>query len=306
MKTAESIVDLIGDTPIVQLKRIGRNLKAKIYAKLELFNPTGSVKDRIAKYMIESAEKKGTLKKNSIIVEATTGNTGISFAMMAQLKGYKMIIVMPEGMSEERKRIIKLFGAELIFTPGGESDVDKCIKKASEMAKRDPRIWVAGQFSNKDNVLAHHQTGKEILHQISGRIGAFVAGVGTGGTLTGVAEVIKKKYPKCRIVAVEPAECAILSGGKWGTHIIEGIGDGFIPDILRPELIDEVIPIRGADAVVMARRLAREEGLFCGISSGANVLASLKVAERMDRGRVVTMIPDSGGRYLTTDLMKSL
>jgi len=300
-----SILELIGNTPLVQLKRIAKDVRSKVYAKLELLNPSGSVKDRIAKYMIESAERKGILKKSSIIAEATTGNTGISFAMMAKLKGYRMIVVMPEGMSEERKRIIKLFGGEIIFTPGGESDVDKCLKKVAEIAKDDQRIWVAGQFTNKDNVLAHHQTGREIIQQVSGRIDAFVAGVGTGGTLTGVAEMLKKKHPRCRIVAVEPAECAILSGGSWGRHRIEGIGDGFIPSILRRDLIDEVIAVRDSDAINWARRLALEEGIFGGISSGANVYASVQVAKKISGGgSVVTIIPDSGMRYLSTDLAK--
>ncbi len=290
---------------MIRLKSIAPRLKAKIYAKLEFLNPSGSVKDRIAKYMIESAEKKGILKKGSVIAEATTGNTGISFAMMARLKGYRMIVVMPEGMSEERKRIIKLFGAEIVFTPGGESDIDKCIQKVSELAKDDKRIWVAGQFTSKDNVLAHHQTGREIIQQISGRVDAFVAGVGTGGTLTGVAEVLKKKHPRCRIVAVEPAECAILSGGSWGRHRIEGIGDGFVPAILRRDLIDEVIAVRDSDAIDWARRLALEEGIFGGISSGANVYASVQVAKKIfGGGSVVTIIPDSGMRYLSTDLAK--
>jgi len=232
MKVASSALDVIGSTPMVKLNRIAAGLDREILVKLEFLNPSGSLKDRIARYIVDEAERLGQLTKGSVIVEATTGNTGIAFAMVAAVKGYRMIIVMPEGMSEERKKTIRAYGAEIIFTPGSESDVDLCLRKLDELRRTIPRVWVPGQFTNLDNVRAHEDTtGKEILDQTEGRFEAFVAGVGTGGTLTGVARTIRKSIPRVKIVAVEPAECPVLSGGRKGSHRIEGIGDGFVPEI---------------------------------------------------------------------------
>ena len=304
MNVANNVLELIGSTPMVKLNKITQGFKATVLAKLELLNPSGSIKDRIAKYMIESAEKKGILKPDSVIAVATSGNTGIAFAMVATVKGYKTIVVMPKEMSGERRKMISAYGAEIVLTPGCESDVDKSIKKVGEMARENPKIWVADQFANIDNVVAHRETtAKEILAQTGGKVDAFVAGVGTGGTLTGVAELLKKEIPNVKIVAVEPAECAVLSGGKKGPHRIEGIGDGFIPKILRLDLIDEVITVPAEEAIKMAHRLAKEEGIFAGISSGANVYAALRIAGNLGKGEVVvTVLPDSGQRYFSTDL----
>jgi len=304
MKVANSVLDVIGFTPMIRLNRITASLDREILVKLEFLNPSGSLKDRIARYIVEEAERSGHLTKGSVIAEATTGNTGIAFAMVAAVKGYRMIVVMPEGMSDERKKTIRAYGAELIFTPGSESDVDLCLRKLDELKKTIPKVWIPAQFSNLDNVRAHEETtGKEILDQTGGRLDAFVAGVGTGGTLTGVARAIRKKIPRVKVVAVEPAECPILSGGKKGSHRIEGIGDGFIPEILDMGLVDDVIRVSDVDAIKMARRLALEEGIFAGISSGANVKAALDLARILPRdSRIVTMAPDTGMRYLSTDL----
>jgi len=306
MKVVESVLDVIGSTPMVKLNRITAGLDREVLVKLEFLNPSGSLKDRIAHYMVEAAERSGQLTKESVIVEATTGNTGIAFSMVAAAKGYRMIVVMPEGMSEERKKTIRGYGAELIFTPGSESDVDLCLKKVEELRKTIPKVWVPGQFTNLDNVRAHEATtAKEILDQTGGRIEAFVAGVGTGGTLTGVAKRLKKEVSSVRVIAVEPAGCPVLSGGKKGSHRIEGIGDGFIPEILDMSLVDEVIRVSDEDAIEMARRLAREEGILAGISSGANVRATLDVAKSLpNRSRIVTLAPDTGMRYLSTELCR--
>ena len=291
---------------MVRLNRIAAGLDRQILVKLEFLNPSGSLKDRIARYIVEQAERLGQLTKGSVIVEATTGNTGIAFAMVAAVKGYRMIVVMPEGMSEERKKTIQAYGAEMVFTPGSESDVDLCLRKLDELKKTIPKVWIPAQFTNFDNVRAHEEaTGKEIIDQTGGKLDAFVAGVGTGGTLTGVARAIRKKIPGVKIVAVEPAECPILSGGRKGSHRIEGIGDGFVPEILDMSLVDEVIRVSDTDAIKMARRLASEEGIFAGISSGANVKAALDLAKTLPKdSRIVTLAPDSGMRYFSTDLCK--
>ena len=306
MKVAGSVLDVIGSTPMVRLNRIAADLDQEILVKLEFLNPSGSLKDRIAGYIVEEAERLCQLTEGSVIVEATTGNTGIAFAMVAAVKGYRMIVVMPEGMSDERKKTIRAYGAEIVLTPGSESDVDLCLRKLDELKRTIPRVWVPGQFANLSNVRAHEETtGKEILDQTEGRFDAFVAGVGTGGTLTGVARAIRKRIPGVKIVAVEPAECPVLSGGRKGSHRIEGIGDGFIPEILDMSLVDEVIRVSDTDAIRMARRLASEEGIFAGISSGANVKAALDLAKTLPKdSRIVTLAPDSGMRYFSTDLCK--
>jgi cysteine synthase A len=291
---------------MVRLRHLPGNTSAEVWVKLESANPTGSLKDRIAKYMVEAAEARGELKPGSIIVEASTGNTGISFAWIGALKGYRTIIVMPEGMSQERKALIRLLGAELVLTPGSESDVDKALRKVEEILSQGDHYWSPGQFTNLDNVKAHRETtGPEILRQTGGRLDAFVMGVGSGGTITGVAQALKAADPKIEVVAVEPAECPTLSEGRRGSHRIEGIGDGFIPDILDLKLIDRVITVADEEAIQLARQLARVEGILGGISSGANLYAALKVAQELGPGRrVVTLIPDSGMRYLSTDLAR--
>jgi len=307
MVVANTILDIVGMTPMVRLNRITKELGRELLVKVEFLNPGGSLKDRIARYMVQEAERSGQLSKRSAIVEATTGNTGVAFAMVAAVKGYRMIVVMPEGMSEERKKTIRAYGAELIFTPGGESDVDLCLKKVDELRTTIPNVWAPSQFTNLDNVRAHEEsTAKEILDQTGCGLEGFVAGVGTGGTLTGVARVIKREIPGVKIAAVEPAECAVLSGGKKGRHRIEGIGDGFVPEILDMSFVDEIMRVRDEEAIEMAKRLAREEGIFAGISSGANVKAALDLAKSLPKGsRIVTLIADTGMRYFSTDLCRS-
>jgi len=305
VKVANNILELVGSTPMLKLNKVTRYVEATVLAKVEFLNPSGSVKDRIAVLMIEAAEKAGILKPGSIIVEPTSGNTGIGLAMVAAVKGYRMVVVMPESMSMERRKIMKAFGAEIVLTPGG--DVEIAVKKAEEMARKNPRVFLPQQFKNPVNPETHRETtGQEIIVQTGGKVDALVAGIGTGGTLTGVAETLKKVNPDVKIVAVEPAECSVLTpGGKCGSHKIEGIGDGFIPQVLRIDLINEVITPTSEEAYDMARRLAREEGILAGPSSGANVFAALKVAKELDKGKVVvTLLPDSGQRYLSTELFE--
>ncbi|MDI6825614.1 MAG: cysteine synthase A [Candidatus Aenigmarchaeota archaeon] len=302
-----NVLEMIGNTPMVKINKLTDKNSATVLAKLEMFNSSGSVKDRIAKYMIEEAEKRGILKSDSIIVEPTTGNTGIALAMVAAIKGYKMIAVMPKGMSKERERMIKAYGADILFTPnGGEVDVKLAIEKAEQMSRENPKVFSPNQFKNMDNVKAHRETtGKEILGQVGGNIDAFVAGVGTGGTLVGVAQALKEKIPNVKIIAVEPAGSPILSEGKSGQHMIQGIGEGFIPEVLKSGLglIDEIITVTDDDAINTTRRLAKEEGILAGISSGANMFAALKTAKKLGKGKtVVTIFPDRGERYLSDDV----
>jgi cysteine synthase A len=304
-KMASSILDTAGLTPLVKLNRVAAGMQPTIACKVEYFGPSGSVKDRILPYMVAQAEKRGELKPGMTIIEATTGNTGIATAMVGAAKGYKVIIVMPEGMSEERKKAIRAYGAELVFTPGAESDVDLVVQKVQEIKASAPdRFWEVGQFTNRDNVTAHYMTtGPEIWEQTEGRIDIFVASQGTGGTLTGTALFLKEQNPRIKVFAVEPAECPILSAGRWGSHRIEGIGDGFVPDNLDIELLDGVVTTTSDESIQMARRLAREEGIFCGISSGCNVAAAIKVANRFPEAQlIVTMINDHGFRYFSTEL----
>ncbi|SDY94585.1 cysteine synthase A [Thermoactinomyces sp. DSM 45892] len=303
MKVANSILDLIGSTPLVKLNHIVGKADADIYLKLEFFNPGGSVKDRIAKSMIEEAEKRGELKPGSVIIEPTSGNTGIGLAMVAAAKGYPAILVMPDTMSMERRNLLRAYGAEIILTPGAEG-MRGAIVKATELAEANPEYFMPQQFNNMDNVKVHIETtALELLEQVDGELDAFVAGVGTGGTITGVGTVLKEKIPHVQVVAVEPSASPVLSGGKPGPHKIQGIGAGFVPKILNTEIYDEVMQVDIEDAFEFARKLAREEGVLGGISSGAAVSAALRVARRLGAGKkVVAVIPSSGERYLTTPL----
>jgi len=304
-RPADSILDTAGLTPLVRLRRVAGEMPAAVFGKLEYFGPSGSVKDRILPFLVEEAERRGELRAGMTLIEGTTGNTGIATAMVGAAKGYRVIIVMPEGMSRERQQAIRAYGAEVVLTPGSESDVDLVLEKVAELKSQGGEaLWEVGQFSNPDNVRAHeHSTGPEIWEQTGGRVDAFVAAAGTGGTLTGVGACLKGRNPEVLTFAAEPAECAILSGRGWGLHKIEGIGDGFIPDVLDLRWVDGVVTVSSHEAIVMARRLAREEGIFCGISSGANVVACLKVARAYPALRtIVTMINDNGLRYLSTEL----
>ncbi len=299
-RIAQDVTELIGQTPLVRLNKITEKDSAEILAKMEMFNPGGSVKDRICLAMIEDAEKKGLLKKGSTIIEPTSGNTGIGLVMIAATKGYKCVITMPGTMSLERIYILKSFGAEVILTPGVEG-MQGAIKKAEGLLKRIPNSFMPQQFNNPANPEIHRRTtAKEILEATKGNLDAFVAGVGTGGTITGVGEVLKKHNPKIKVVAVEPEASAVLSGNRPGPHKIQGIGAGFIPEVLNRKIIDEIIQVRDNDAFKTSRRLAKEEGLFVGISSGAAAWAALKIAHGLGGGKtVVVILPDTGERYFS-------
>ena len=304
-RIAENILDTAGLTPMVRLRRVVGDVKPTIVAKIEYFNPSGSVKDRILPFLVSEAERRGDLRPGMTIIEGTTGNTGIATSCVGAAKGYPVVIVMPEGMSEERKQTIRSYGAELLLTPGAESDVDLVIEKVKELKAAAPdKYWEVGQFVNADNIVAHYRTtGPEIWEQTEGKIGALVLSQGTGGTVTGAGKYLKEQNPNIKVFAVEPAECDILAGGTWGPHKIEGIGDGFIPEVLHVEYLDGVVTITSDEAIHMARRLSREEGIFCGISSGCNVAAAIKVARRYpDIGMVVTVLSDNGLRYFSTEL----
>ncbi len=299
-RVAESIVELIGQTPMIRLNRIVGQSSAQVLAKLEMFNPGGSVKDRICLSMIEDAQNKGLLKSGFTIIEPTSGNTGIGLAMISAVKGYRCILTMPETMSLERIYILKSYGAEVVLTPGVDGMLGS-IKKAEELLKKIPNSFMPQQFKNEANPEIHRRTtAQEILKVTNGKIDAFVAGVGTGGTITGVGEVLKEKNPKIKIIVVEPKNSAVLSGKESGPHKIQGIGAGFIPDILNMKIIDEIITVTDNDAFSTARRLAKEEGLFVGISAGAAALAALKVADDLGKGKtVVVILPDTGERYFS-------
>ena len=303
-RIAEDITQAAGMTPLLRLGRVAQGPQ-ELCAKLEFMNPTSSLKDRILRHMVLRAEERGDLRPGMTILEASTGSTGIATAMIAAVRGYPAVIVMPEGMSDERKECMRAYGAELVLTPGAESDVDLCLDKVEELKAGSPgKFWEPAQFSNKDNIEAHYMTtGPEIWDQTDGRADVFVASQGSGGTVSGVGKYLKEHNPAARIYAVEPAECPILSGGGWGPHLIEGIGDGFIPDNLDLDYVDGVVTVSSQESIEMARRLAREEGVFCGISSGCNVAAANKLSAALPNSKViVTMINDTGMRYFSTPL----
>ena len=306
MKTYDTITDLIGSTPLLKLNRFAaaESLGAEVYAKLEYFNPAGSVKDRIAYAMITDAEKNGALKPGSVIIEPTSGNTGIGLAAVAAARGYRIIIVMPETMSVERRQLMKAYGAELVLTEGAKG-MKGAIAKAQELAAQTPDSFIPGQFTNPANPSAHRATtGPEIWNDTDGTVDTFVAGVGTGGTLTGVGEYLKSQNPNVKVVAVEPAGSPVLSKGVAGAHKIQGIGAGFVPDTLNTKIYDEIITVENEDAFATGRELARKEGLLVGISSGAAVWAAAQLAKRPENQgkRIVVLLPDTGDRYLSTPM----
>ncbi len=304
-KRANSILDLVGDTPIVRINKLTRPSAATVWGKLEFMNPLSSVKDRICKAMLDAAEADGRLRRGMTIVEPTSGNTGIGLAMVAAVKGYRLRLVMPDSMSVERRKLLRALGAELELTPG-EDGMRGAVEKAEAIVEGDPNAFMPQQFKNPANPEIHRTTtAREILEQTDGRIDAFVAGVGTGGTIAGVGSVLKREKPAVRVVAVEPAASPVLSGGQPGPHRIQGIGAGFVPDVLDRDVIDEIITVADGDAADTARRLAREEGIFAGISAGANVFAAMKVAREIGPGKdVVTIVCDTGERYLSTELFE--
>lgn len=305
-KIAKDITELIGNTPLVRINKIGKEFNAILIAKLESFNPCSSVKDRIGLSMIESAEKQGLINKDTIILEPTSGNTGIALAFVCAVKGYKCVLTMPETMSVERRKLLKIFGAELILTPGIEG-MAGAVRKAEELAKSDSRYFIPQQFKNPSNPEIHRKTtAEEIWNDTDGRVDILISGIGTGGTITGVAEVIKKRKPSFKAIAVEPFDSPVLSGGKAGPHKIQGIGAGFVPDILRLDLVDEIIKVKHEDAGIMARMLAKEEGILAGVSSGAAMWAGVEVAKRKENeGKMILVVlPDTGERYLSTWLFE--
>ncbi len=302
-RIADSVLDLVGATPLVRLRRLPKPGGATVLAKLEAANPGGSIKDRIALAMIEDAERRGLLEPGATVVEPTSGNTGIGLAMVAAVKGYRLILTMPDDMSEERRRLLARFGAEIHLTPAIEG-MTGAVHAAQELCRAHPDYFMPQQFQNPANPEVHRRTtALEILEATGGRLDAFVAGVGTGGTITGVGEVLREKVGGVRIVAVEPARSPVLAGGKFGVHAIQGIGASFVPGVFNRAVVDEIVPVRDEDALATALRLTREEGLLVGVSAGANVWAAVGVAERLGRDRVVvTVLPDTGERYLSVNL----
>ena len=301
-----SAEQLIGNTPLVELTQIEKELglKAKLIAKLELFNPAGSVKDRVALAMINDAEKRGVLNKDSVIIEPTSGNTGIGLASVAAARGYKLIIVMPDSMSVERRQIMKAYGAQLVLSPGAKG-IPGAIELANQLAASTPNSYIAGQFVNPANVMAHYTTtGPEIYSATDGKVDIFVAGVGTGGTITGTGKYLKEQNSKIKVVAVEPATSPVLSNGVKGPHGIQGIGAGFVPDILDTGIYDEIIPVKDEDAFTYGRLMGKKEGVLVGISSGAALAAAVELAKREENAgkQIVVLMPDTGDRYLSTKL----
>ena len=308
MKIANDVTQLIGNTPLVRLHRITKECTAEVVAKLEFYNPAHSVKDRVGAAMIVAAERSGLIKSDTIIVEPTSGNTGIALAMVCASRGYKCVLTMPDTMSKERRMLLRAYGAEIILTPGSEG-MGGAIKKAEELAASDPRYFLPQQFTNPANPEIHRQTtAEEIWRDTDGQVDILIAGVGTGGTITGIGEVLKARKPSFRVVAVEPDASPVLSGGAKGPHVIQGIGPGFIPDILNTKIYDEIVRVKNEDALETARRMAKEEGLLVGISSGAATWAAIQVARRPENtGKLlVVIIPSFGERYLSTALFANL
>ena len=308
MKIANDVTELVGNTPLVRLNRLNQGGFAEVVLKLEYFNPSHSVKDRIGVAMINAAEKEGRLKKDSIIIEPTSGNTGIALAFVAAARGYKCVIVMPDTMSKERRMLLRAYGAELILTPGSEG-MGGAIRKAEELAASDSRYFLPQQFKNPANPEMHRRTtAEEIWRDTDGQVDFVVAGIGTGGTITGIGEVLKARRPSVKIIAVEPDSSPVLSGGSKGPHAIQGIGAGFVPDVLNTQIYDEIVRVKNEDALETARSLAKNEGLLTGISAGAATWAALQVAARPENKgkRIVVIIPDFGERYLSTALYANL
>ena len=308
MKIANNVTELIGNTPLVQLNRVTQGTVATVVAKLEFYNPAHSVKDRIGAAMIDAAEQAGKINRETIIVEPTSGNTGIALAMVCAARGYKCVLTMPETMSKERRMLLRAYGAELILTPGSEG-MGGAIRKAEELAASDPKYFLPQQFKNPANPAVHRRTtAEEIWRDTDGKVDFLVAGVGTGGTITGVGEVLKARKPSFRAIAVEPDESPVLSGGAKGPHPIQGIGAGFVPAVLNPQIYDEIIRVKNDDAFDLARRMAKEEGLLVGISSGAATWAALQIARRAENAGklIVVIIPSFGERYLSTALFANL
>lgn len=301
-KIAQDITELVGKTPLVRLNRVAQGTQATVLAKLEFFNPCGSVKDRIGVSMIQAAEKEGRINKDTIILEPTSGNTGVALAFVCAAKGYKLTLTMPDTFSIERRNLLKALGAELILTPGAEG-MPGAVRTAEEMAAKDKRYFIPQQFKNPANPQIHRETtAVELWEDTDGQIDILVSGVGTGGTITGCAEVIKPKKASFKAIAVEPEASPVLSGGQRGPHPIQGIGAGFVPDVLRMDLVDEVFRVKNDDAIEMTRKLVREEGILCGISSGAAAFAAVQIAKRPEnKGKlIVAILPDTGERYLST------
>ena len=302
-----NILEAVGHTPMVRLNRMVEENSAQVLVKFEAVNVGGSIKTRTALNMIEEAERKGLIKEDTIIVEPTSGNQGIGLALVGAVKGYRTIIIMPDSVSEERRKLVRHYGADVkLIHDAGDigACIDECLKTSLRMQEKDPRVFVPQQFANEDNTMAHkNHTALEIMEQVAGPIHGFCSGIGTGGTITGIGQVLKAQYPDIEIWAVEPENAAILAGGTIGTHIQMGIGDGIIPDILDQGIYDNIYVISDEEALVTSKRLAKEEGLMCGISSGTNVAAALKLAKKLGRGKtVVTVLPDTAERYFSTEL----